>query len=108
MKRYIRTKDDDLIDLKCLNHSARHSILNKIKKGFIEVETNSDNFYDLMSRGLTADLTDKGYALTFDLYGFYNESNIHVGFFEFSRLFILKGDDYVLVAEKVNGEWRVL
>lgn len=105
--RYVRVKDENIIDLEAVNHSVRHSKLRKIEEGYIRVECKADTIEDLV-------LFRKDLAI----YRVGKRNIIHCDIVKksnFERIFKKKNIElyakrdraYVLLAQKVDGEWEV-
>lgn len=98
MKRYIRTKDGKIID--CEQHCCLLGVIT-----IDEIIKQSDTIEKLIEVG---DLTERGFVGELLSNGFItNDDHFHLFMF-ITELYTKQGNNYILVARKEDGEWRVL
>lgn len=119
MKRFIRTKDGKIFDLQAVNHSIRHAKIRKVNNGDIEIIKEADTIEELIEVGDLVKFGGSGSHRIVSSYYFKpNKERDYTSFKDYegviydtqyiTELYTKQDRNYVLVAEKVDGEWRVL
>lgn len=97
MKRYVRTKDGNIIDTKW-NRGDYVSAFIKIHKG---IDKTSDTIKKLIKAGDLVRIENRLFEVDEYLLKYKQD-------FEITELYTKQGNNYILVARKENGEWIIL